>query len=314
MPDKNNFLTLWILILAFGISQAQTTRQPVSLFNGEDLTHWKMFGENPGFEVRDGLIQTTVQNGDNLFTEKVYGNYIFSADYMLSEVGNSGILIRSDPDNAWGTGVEVQLLAPWTPYRDDLHCTASLYGHVPVTNRPDETTGIWHRMEIECDREYIRVSVDGEMATEVEIDTVESLGYMHMEGAVGIQSNHSHASEFAKFKNITIIDLDADPEYVLAGFSHESSRVRAQAYSAATRLGVELVPVLGEMLDSGDPMLEKGSRQVLFDLTARATGADAMEDNLQPLQRSIVELSKNVESVMAVQYLEEMVRMTLGNK
>ena len=95
---------------------------------------------------------------------------------MLSKVGNSGVFIRRNP-SVPGDGFEVQLLAPWTPWRDDLHCTGSMYGHVAVTNRPDETTGLWYKMEIKCDRNIVTVSVNDTVTTVADIDTVSDNGW-----------------------------------------------------------------------------------------------------------------------------------------
>src|SRR5699024_6319267 len=105
-----------------------------------------------------------------------------------------------------------------------------------------------------CDRKFIRISVDGKMATEAQIDTVESLRNMHLEGVIGIQSNHSKKDAFVRFKNLTILDLDKDPDYVLAGFSKMNPQVRKQAYNAALKLqSKDIVNGLIKMLDSEEP-------------------------------------------------------------
>lgn len=315
--DKNSlriFLTGLIAILCVNLGYSQKNQKAVSLFNGKDLSQWEMTGDEPGFEVKQGMIVTTVQNGSNLFTKKQYGNYILRLEYMLSEVGNSGVLIRSDPANAWVTGAEVQLLAPWTPYRDDLHCTGSLYGLVAVTNRPDETTGIWHQMEILCDRQYIRISVDGETTTEAHIDTVEGFQDKNLKGAIGLQSNHSHPSEFAKFKNLTIIDLDADPDYVLKGFMDGDGLVRQQAYEAAADLGNTLIPDLAMMLDSNEPVLQKGARQALFGIIAKATSPDTGKRHYKEVKKTLQKSHKNAKSKMARQYTDWLLYVLKGEK
>jgi len=116
------------------------------LFNGKDLSGWNLLKPG-GFEVIDGeLVTRSSGSGTDIYTEKSYSNFILKLEFLLSDVGNSGIFIRRDPSKP-GTGFEVQLLAPWTPWRDDLHCTGSMYGHVAVSNRPDETTGKWYMVQ-----------------------------------------------------------------------------------------------------------------------------------------------------------------------
>lgn len=301
------FLPLFIGFVFLALTGfAQREQKPLSLFNGKDLSQWEM-GSKPAFKVEDGEIHTTIKNGSNLFTKETFGNFILNFDYLLSKVGNSGILIRCDTANPWGTGAEIQLLAPWTPYRDDLHCTASIYGHVAITHRPDETAGIWHHMEILCDRKHIRISVDGKIATEALIDTVESLRNMHLEGVIGIQSNHSKKEAFVKFKNLKILDLDKDPDYVLTGFSKKDMQVRKQAYNAALKLqNKDIVNGLIKMLDSEEPHLVKGSRQVLINMVAKVTQPGTSKKAYNSLKQIIrkAKAGGKVKSVKARQYLD----------
>lgn len=244
----------------------------ISLFNGQDLTGWTMLpGKPPAFAVVDGVIETRVTGGSDLFTVEHFGNYVFRFEFLLSKVGNSGVLIRCDPKNPWASGVEVQLLAPWTPHRDDLHCTGSLYGYVAVTNRPDETTGVWHSMEIRCDRTTIEVSVDGKLTTVADTVKVAELNKKQLTGAIGFQANHGKASEFAQFRKVEIDNLDADPDYVLKGFSHSDARFRVQAREAAVALGDMMIGQLAQTMDSGEVMPRSVAKQALFDIVAAAS-------------------------------------------
>src|SRR5690625_5382019 len=130
-------IAILMVLICMNNGYSQSCKILRSLFDGKGLRHWVMYGDDPGFEVKDGIIKSTVQNGDNLFTKEIYGNYRLTLDYFLSEVGNSGVLIRCDPADAWTSGVGVQFLAPWPPCRDDFLFTASFSGHLAVTNRPD---------------------------------------------------------------------------------------------------------------------------------------------------------------------------------
>ncbi len=294
------FTLLGITFLGF----TQNPNRFTPLFNGKDLTNWMMPGEVPGFEVSDGIIVAEPPNGSDLFTEKQYANFIFKFEYLLSEVGNSGVLIRSDPEDPWGTGVEVQLLAPWTPYRDDLHCTGSIYGHVAVTNRPDETTGIWHEMEIKCDRKNITISVDGEVTTVADIDTVESMEGKQLAGAIGFQSNHSDEGEFAHFRNVYIRDLDTEPGYVEEGFYEEDARLRELAHKAAESIGAPMIEPLATMLTEENPMAQTGAKQVLFDITAQSTAQDASASERKKVINALQKSLENCSSETAAGYLD----------
>ncbi len=277
----------------------------VSLFNGKDLTGWTMLsGKPPAFAVVDGVLETRPRNGSDLFTVEKFGNFIFRFEYLLSKVGNSGVLLRCDPKNPWGTGVEVQLLAPWTPYRDDLHCTGSVYGYVAVTNRPDETTGIWHQMEIKCDRKSITISVDGKLTTVANTGAVAGMKGKQLSGALGFQSNHSHEGEFAKFRNIAIKNLDADLEYVKAGFYDDDAQVRTLAHAAAVALGNAMIDPLAKMMDEDNVMARRGAQQALFDIVAKATVPQTSSNDRKTVARSLKASLKAKPSEITATYLK----------
>ncbi|HLA38877.1 MAG TPA: DUF1080 domain-containing protein [Candidatus Glassbacteria bacterium] len=242
------------------------------LFNGRDLEGWETA---TGFRVKNGCILSDEEGAGNLFTARDYGNYILRLDYMLSEVGNSGVVIRADPDSAWQTGFEVQLLAPWTPFRDDLHCTGSIYGYVAVTNRPDETTGRWHSLEVVCDRKTIIVSVDGQACSWANMDQVESLQGKALSGRIGLQGNHSDPQEWVRFRNLRLRELDLDPDYVVQGLRSTDPRLRHQAHAAAVSLQAAAIDPLCRLLASPDSVGPSAARQALFAIAAEASEPDA---------------------------------------
>ncbi len=302
---KNVVLASFIITLQLLSCSAQTDGAFTPLFNGKNLSNWTL-GEEGGFEVIKGeLFTSSFGKGDDLFTEKWYCNYVLRLEYMLSDVGNSGILIRCDPQSPWETGVEVQLLAPWTPWRDDLHCTGSIYGHVAVTKRPDETTGIWHKMEIRCDRNTIRVSVDDIVTTLANIDTVKTMGDKLLCGAIGLQVNHANTEgQYAKFRNIYIRDLDGEPEYVSVGFYEKETMLRSQAYDAAITLGAKMVEPLTIMMSGYSPVAKTGSRQVLFDIVARATAPQSEETYKNDVAIALKNSANSTSSEITRNYLK----------
>ncbi len=301
-------VTIVVFFLIILSSEAQNSS--VNLFNGKDLTNWKMLpGKEPGFGVSNGILVATYPNGSDLFTQKWYGNYVLKFEYLLSEVGNSGILIRCDPENPWDTGFEVQLLAPWTPYRDDLHCTGSIYGYVPVHNRPDETTDIWHQMEIKCDRNIISISVDGHLTTIADIDTVKGMERKYLEGAIGFQCNHSDEGEYAQFRNITIRNFDIEPEYVAKGFYEKDIRLREQAYRSAKNIGTPMIEHLVNMLSNENVIAQSGAKKLLFEISAQATSPDRPKNEKNKVIKALKKSMKKNYSFNGTDYLEWLLQM-----
>lgn len=300
---KNSILiTFIILILTFSCDSKK--QEFTSLFNGKDLTNWTL--EKPGsFEVIDGeMITRSSGSRTNICSEKTYSNFILQLEFLLSDVGNSGVFIRHDPEVP-GSGFEVQLLAPWTPWRDDLHCTGSLYGHVAVTNRPDETTGKWYNMEIRCDRNKISVSVNDQITTIADIDTVKSLADKPLTGHIGFQGNHAeNPDQYARFRNIRVRDLDSDPDYIKEGFKSSDWQVRQVSVRSAVRLGAVMIRSMADMMSGNDPMLKSEAKQALFDIVAKASDPSVNEKERKKVRREIEKSLEVSSSEITSNYLE----------
>jgi hypothetical protein len=300
---KNRILITFIISI-LTVSCDSQEQEFKSLFNGNDLTNWTI-KKPESFEIIDGeLITRSSGSGTDIYSEKIYSNFILQLEFLLSEVGNSGVFIRRDPAVP-DSGFEVQLLAPWTPWRDDLHCTGSLYGNVAVTNRPDETTGKWYKMEIKCDRNKISVSVNDQITTIADIDTVKTLADKPLMGYIGFQGNHAEKpDQFARFRNIRIRDLDSEPDYVVEGFKSSDWEVRHVSSQSAVRLGAVMIQSLAEMMSGNDPMLKSEAKQVLFDIVAKVSDPSINEKERKKISREIEKSLKVSSSKITSQYLE----------
>jgi len=181
------------------------------LFDGsaESLAaNWTTAGNRDAWKVEDGLLRTDgVEGGDWLRTKQEYADFVLRMEWMVPEYGNSGVGIHGGQDGISG-GCEVQILAPWDPYRPDLNCTGSLYGLVPVQLRPDETPRIWHSFEITCAGGRITIFSDDVKCIDVNAAETPSLKDLAKKGYVSLQSCHTHAGEkWVKFRNIRVKEL-----------------------------------------------------------------------------------------------------------
>ena len=300
---KKIILITYILIVYTFSASSQDNSGFAPLFNGKDLSGWTL--QKPGgFEVIDEeMVSRSFGAGTDIYSVKRFGNFILRLEFLLSDVGNSGVFIRTDPAIK-ESGFEVQLLAPWTPYRDDLHCTGSMYGHVAVTNRPDETTGKWYRMEISCDRNIVTVTVDNKVVTKADIDTVKTMAGKPFSGLIGFQGNHSTKGQFVKLRNIYVRDLDTEPEYVLKGFAEKNNERRILANEAAALLGAEVLDPLAHMMAKSDPVLSSGAKQAVFDIVARASSPGASAEAKKEVSVELKTSIKNAPSDIVKAYLK----------
>lgn len=109
-------ITLAVLALAASAADDKSTGF-TPLFNGRDLTGWKIFlrnadnAETKTFTVKDGEIHVTGQPNGYILTEKEYGDYVLRVQWRFpGRPGNSGVFVHcSGPDKIWPKAVEAQL-------------------------------------------------------------------------------------------------------------------------------------------------------------------------------------------------------------
>ncbi|MFN3760565.1 MAG: DUF1080 domain-containing protein [Algoriphagus aquaeductus] len=88
-------------------AQAQTGNWK-NLFNGKDLSGWKVVAGKATFEVKDGVIEGTAVHGTGntfLITEEMYTDFILEVDLKINHISsNSGIMARGQFDPAARNG------------------------------------------------------------------------------------------------------------------------------------------------------------------------------------------------------------------
>jgi hypothetical protein len=156
-----------------------------SLFNGRDLTGWKALVGNPitrskmsdtalrtaqqqadektkgDWIVKDGLLVFT-GHGDNLCTDKKYGDFEMYVDWKITEKGDAGIYLRGTP--------QVQI---WDTSRREVGAqvgSGGLYNNQKNQSKPlvvaDNKIGEWNRFHIIMTGEKVTVYLNGVLVTD----------------------------------------------------------------------------------------------------------------------------------------------------
>jgi hypothetical protein len=132
------------------------------LFNGKDLSGWKMAG--PGrFIVENGMLKTEGGMGLLYYEKQKLGNGTLKVVYKTTGPrDNSGIVIRlpEPPPDAWygvHNGYEVQIDAGG----DEWHSTGAIYSISKVSERRQKPAGEWNTVEIELRGPVTVISVNG---------------------------------------------------------------------------------------------------------------------------------------------------------
>ncbi len=105
---------LLIIFSCIFISTGANAQGFKKLFNGKDLSGWKIHGTEKWY-VEDGTL--VCESGPEkkygyLSTEKTYKNFILEYQFKLEANGNSGVFIRSTIDGTKISGWQVEVAPP----------------------------------------------------------------------------------------------------------------------------------------------------------------------------------------------------------
>lgn len=188
-----------------------------SLFNGRDLTGWD--GDTEGYAVQDGALVALADGGGNLYADGEYTDFVLRFSFRLEEGGNNGVGIRAVRGrNAAYHGMEIQILDDSSPRYADLEpwqYHGSIYGVVAATRGSLRPVGEWNEQEIRAEGGRIRVTVNGavvvdadinEAAREGTVDGREHPGLFNRSGAIGFLGHGTRV----EFRDIRIRELNAE--------------------------------------------------------------------------------------------------------
>ena len=198
---------------AFGAAPAEPGFQ--ALFNGRNLEGWKLVGGvGPGYVVEGGRIVCPPDGGGNLFTEKVYANFVLRLEFKLSEGGNNGVGLRApyEGDAAY-QGMEIQVLDDPAPRYKDIkpaqHC-GSIYDVFPARQGALKPTGQWNVYEITANGRRIAIRLNGKTIVDADLDTARDPavlkrhpGLARATGHIGFLGHKSHV----EFRNVRVKEL-----------------------------------------------------------------------------------------------------------
>ncbi|MEI8059043.1 MAG: DUF1080 domain-containing protein [Ferruginibacter sp.] len=193
-----------------------------NLFNGKDLSGWKVLGSKATFSVEDGVITGhTVANARNTFlcTKKEYGDFVLELDlYIEDEEGNSGIQTRSHFDAAGNNGEgkvygrQCEVDPSWRRWTGGIYDEGRREWLYPMQlNAAAQNVynkGVFNHFKIECIGNQMKTWVNG-VATAYVVDTIDAKGFIGLQ--VHAISDPTHAGKKVCFKNIRIKTTDIKP-------------------------------------------------------------------------------------------------------
>ncbi|MBN2290889.1 MAG: DUF1080 domain-containing protein [Pirellulales bacterium] len=185
----------------------------VNLFDGKTLDGWQ--GNLQGHSVKNGAMVCNKKTKGKIVTKREFANFVFRFEFKLSPGANNGVGLRTplEGDSAY-VGMESQVLDDSAPVWANLkpyQYHGSIYGIFPAKRGSLKPVGEWNSEEIVCDGTKIKVTVNGKVIVDADLDTVRNgtidgrdhPGRFRKSGFIGFLS-HGHDVEF---RNIRIKEL-----------------------------------------------------------------------------------------------------------
>jgi hypothetical protein len=195
----------------------------VSIFNGKNLKGWVgIEGKNDSYYVKDGMLICKDTGKEHLFTEKEYANFVLRLEIKLDSGSNNGIGVRDQISRKPHLeGNELQVLDDtyypcWKhghkrELKDYQH-HGSLYGVLPAKTGHLKPVGEWNEQEIVCDGRHLKVTLNGSVILDCDLDKVQPIdgqehpGLKYAAGHIGLHAHGNHGAEVF-FRNLRIKEL-----------------------------------------------------------------------------------------------------------
>ena len=201
MIMKKSLLSLVALIILAGFA-APPKKQ--SLFNGKDLTGWKIYGTEKWY-VEDGLL--VCESGPDkgygyLATDKFYKDFDLTVEFLQEANGNSGVFFRSTIEGTKISGWQCEV----APQGHDTGGIYESYGRGWLIQIEDEKENIlkpdkWNKLRIKVVGERVQTWLNGQPMVDF---TDEKIGKAN--GSIALQI-HDGGGIKVRWRKMVVTEL-----------------------------------------------------------------------------------------------------------
>src|SRR4051812_4801808 len=146
----------------------------ILLFDGKTPDGWKTSGGTPSkVPVEQGAINPHGCGGYMMIHERPWSDFELAADFKISKGCNSGIFVRTFPlkprpgKDVGFNGIEIAIDDTVTA---GYHDPGAIYALVKPRRNAMKPVGEWTHIVVTCDRNLIRVELNGELVTRMDLD------------------------------------------------------------------------------------------------------------------------------------------------
>lgn len=180
------------------------TSEWTSIFNGKDLTGWKIHGTEK-WNVQEGLL--VCESGPDaeygyLATDKIYKDFELKLEFKQDADGNSGVFFRSSLDGTKISGWQVEVAPP----NHDTGGIYESYGRGWLVQIEEDREhflkmGEWNQMRIRVVGDVVTTWLNGEQMVELQDDKIGEAT-----GVIALQI-HSGGGIKVSWRNLEVQEL-----------------------------------------------------------------------------------------------------------
>jgi hypothetical protein len=159
---KKILLSIAVLLV---LSSFAALSKKESLFNGKDLTGWKIYGTEKWYVEKGELI---CESGPDkkygyLATEKFYKNFDLTVEFLQEANGNSGVFFRSTIEGVKISGWQCEV----APKGKDTGGIYESYGRGWLKQIDDDKENIlkpgkWNKMRLRVEGDHVQTWLNGQ--------------------------------------------------------------------------------------------------------------------------------------------------------
>ena len=190
--------------LAIKAPVSDSKKKPVKLFNGKDLTGWKINGTEKWYAEKGELICESGPDKEYgyLTTDKFYKNFDLSLQFKQEANGNSGVFFRSTVEGTKVSGWQVEVAPP----NHDTGGVYESYGREWLVKIPDEKEGFlkmgeWNTLRIRVVGDKVQTFLNGHAMVDFDDAKIGAAN-----GSIALQI-HSGGGIKVRWKDIMIEEL-----------------------------------------------------------------------------------------------------------
>jgi hypothetical protein len=193
------------------------------IFDGKSLEGWEGLNhDTSSYYVKEGLLICKATGKTHIFTSKEYSDFVLRLDIKMDPGGNNGIGIRTrvSPEPHL-YGMEIQVLED-AYYADgdpikllDYQHHGSIYGVVPAKTGFLKPAGQWNREEISCVGRHVKVTLNGHVIVDADLDEVTPLdhkdhpGLKYKRGHISLHAHGNYGAEVF-FRNLRVKEVGSN--------------------------------------------------------------------------------------------------------